>query len=445
MSDNKGAVKDNTNDNSPDAPTSLPPPAKKIKAGIIDQDSLTSKPIILIVGAGFGGLGTARQLIKNGGTQKFHIILLDSRDYFTIGGLWQFVWNGRLPTMDVVRFPLRDAQLEGIDLRTRTSVQHWQPQHQTVELDDGSILSYQHLVLACGVLSDPTSIPGIENHVNICSEDMVPQQGKELQQLIAKAKTEKVTFVLGISFYPYKCPPAPFEITFLVDEALRNANVRDNVRMCMTCPVDWPMPPATKQPFLDELKGRNIEFISDRVMDKVEGNTIHFESGHCLDFTTLWSVWPIRVPDFVKEAIPLNSSGFVTVEDKVINSIPNVPNSYVIGDCCTVPYGPSGDCFALPKAGEFAWRMAESVADALVDDRKPANRKGECVAEAGFNKGLVLKQNLSDVCNDPVSGLPEVKVGTTNKGTDIKIGWVNRYLKEIFGDRVKPFELNGTR
>jgi sulfide:quinone oxidoreductase len=59
----------------------------------------------------------------------------------------------------------------------------------------------------------------------------VAKQKKDLEDLAAKAKTEKVTFCLAISVTPYKCPPAPYELTLLVDEYFRKAGVRDNVRV----------------------------------------------------------------------------------------------------------------------------------------------------------------------------------------------------------------------
>jgi sulfide:quinone oxidoreductase len=393
---------------------------------------VATRPTVLILGAGFGGLGTAKELIKNGGTKKYNVILVDTKDYFTIGGLWQFVWNDRL-TMDQVKWPLKDAYLPGVQVKTCTTVRKWEPADSMVTFRDGKTLKYDHIVLACGVVPDHSKVPGMQNHLNICTESTVLRQKLELKELIEKAKTQKVTFCLAISSNPYKCPPAPFELAFIVDETLRNANVRDNVRVCLVCPVDWPMPPVTQAPITKEMTERNIEFISEKVMTKIEGKTLHFKSGDTLDdIDLLWTTWSLRAPDFVKNAVPLNPKGFVTVESKITNTIPNVPNGYVIGDCCAVPFG---NGFALPKAGEFAWRMGKSVADALMTEKvQSADRAAECTAEAGFNKGFILKPNFSDVCNIK-DGKPKMEIIATDKGTDGKIAWANEYLKEIFADK----------
>eukprot|EP00551_Chaetoceros_affinis_P003854 CAMPEP_0203635558 /NCGR_PEP_ID=MMETSP0088-20131115/2319_1 /ASSEMBLY_ACC=CAM_ASM_001087 /TAXON_ID=426623 /ORGANISM="Chaetoceros affinis, Strain CCMP159" /LENGTH=409 /DNA_ID=CAMNT_0050489475 /DNA_START=29 /DNA_END=1255 /DNA_ORIENTATION=- len=396
-------------------------------------ESQVSKPTVLIIGGGFGGLGCAVQLVKNGGAKDKNVILVEKNEYFSIGGMWQFVWNSRLQ-MEDVKWPLKKANLPGIDVRTKTAVSKWIPNENKVILSNKKEIKYQHIVVSCGVVADPKDVPGIENTVNICSESHVERQKKEMKELVEKAKTEKVTFCLAISVNPYKCPPAPYELTFLVDEYLRNAGVRDNARVILTAPVDWTMPPNTKPVILEAFKEQDIEFMPNKALEKVENNKLFFKDGSDpLECTTLWSIWPIRAPDFVQEAgLDINAKGTVNVENKVTNTIPNVPGAHIIGDACRVPFGQAG----LPKAGEFAWKMGVSVADAISGKTNPADRKGNCAAEAGFGKGFILTPNFSDVCNDPENGKPKVGIEKTEKGTALKVDWCNEYLKEIFGENV---------
>lgn len=199
------------------------------------QELMTSleedKPVVLIVGAGFGGLGCARQLVKNGATENFRVVLVERKDYFTIGAMWQFVWNSRLESLVDTQWPLQDANLPGVDLKLHTTITEWLPLEKKVRLLDGTDLAYDHIVVACGVVPDPVPVPGLETVVNICSENHVERQQQELEVLVEKAKSEKVTFGLAISAVPYKCPPAPYEFCLLVDEYVRKAGVRDNVRI----------------------------------------------------------------------------------------------------------------------------------------------------------------------------------------------------------------------
>lgn len=408
-----------------------------------------NKPIVLIIGGGFGGLSTAKQLIKNGATAQYKVVMVEAKDYFSIGGMWQFIWNSRIKDMNDVRWPLNKAILPGVDLRLNTTVTEWLPEEKKVIFDNGKTLTYHAVVLACGAVGDPSSIPGIENHVNICSENHVSRQKEEMNQLVEDAKAvsggEKLVFCLSIAVNPYKCPPAPYELVFLVDEYLRNANVREYVRVIITCPVDWTMPPNTKPIFMEAFEEKGIEFVPHKQLEKVEDGKIFFKDGSDeLEFHTLWTVWPIRAPDFVKNAggggvIQINPKGTVTVGDKVTNTIPKLDDSYIIGDACSVPFGAKG---GVPKAGEFAWQMGISVGDAINSEVNPAIRSGKCTAEAGFGKGFILTPDFSDVCNDPENGRPRVGIEATDEGSSQKVEWCNEYLREIFGDNVKPVKLD---
>ena len=189
------------------------------------------KPTVLIVGASFGGLGCARRLMETGAaTNKVsrHSCGKERRT-FTIGGLWQFVWTHRLQLSDV-EFPLSNANLAGIDVRLGNIIKKWNVVEKHIDMDDESILPYDYIVMACGIVPDPTPIPGIERHVNICSFDTVARQQEEAQDLIHRAKTSPQTFVLAIGDVPYKCPPAPFELTFMLDEMLTKAQVREQCK-----------------------------------------------------------------------------------------------------------------------------------------------------------------------------------------------------------------------
>lgn len=399
----------------------------------------STKPTVLIVGASFGGLGCAGRLLENGGSDKFNIILVETKDWFTIGGLWQFVWTNRL-TMDQIVFSLKDANLPGIDVRLKTKIVKWNVNEKQVILEDASKIPYDYIVMACGIVPDAKPIPGIENHVNICSFDTVSRQQKDARDLLQQAKSCKQTFVLAIGDVPYKCPPAPFELTFMLDEMLTKAGVRDNVRMVITCPIDWPMPhPQSPEMFQKEMQSRNIEYLPMHEMVKVEKNTVHYKNDVTLEASLLWTVYPIRAPDFIQEALPTNDKGTITVDNVATNTISNVKNAYAIGDCCRVEYD---NDITVPKAGEFAWKMGVSVADALVSGETPTvDRLGACVAEIGFGKGIELRSDFSDATNKK-GEQPDFHVGESTQGEAEKVAWVNSYLKRIFGDKAETLELS---
>ena len=105
---------------------------------------------VVIIGAGFGGLGAAQNLVGS----ACDVTMVDAKDWFTIGGTWQYAWSGRV-SKEATTWPLEDAReaLKGIDMRLNTEVASLDLAGKAVVLKDGTSLPYDHLVLAPGAVS----------------------------------------------------------------------------------------------------------------------------------------------------------------------------------------------------------------------------------------------------------------------------------------------------
>jgi sulfide:quinone oxidoreductase len=58
-----------------------------------------------------------------------------------------------------------------------------------------------------------------------------------------KRKLQEITegtILVSICDVPYKCPPSPFEIAFLIHEVLSERGIRDKVRIVVTSPIGFP-------------------------------------------------------------------------------------------------------------------------------------------------------------------------------------------------------------
>ena len=76
-----------------------------------DDVKTTNKPLVVIVGASFGGLGCWHQIKQQQLQQQqlqqqqhhqkndtpFRVLLLDQSHEFSVGGTWQFAWTNRIP------------------------------------------------------------------------------------------------------------------------------------------------------------------------------------------------------------------------------------------------------------------------------------------------------------------------------------------------------------
>lgn len=425
------------------------------------------KPVLVIVGASFGGFGVVWQLRENEAIDAYEVVVLSSQDQFSIGGTWQFAWNNRLP-LDRLIHSLHDANWDGVKkVLLKKSVSSWNIDQKQLILDDQSCLTYDKLVLAVGVEYDAEVFPGLSSYPNICSLQHVERMQEELQLLIQRAKESKeiLTFVMVISRVPYKCPPAPIEVLCLVDEALHHANARENVRLVLTCPVEWPMPLATRLIFLEQMNKRRIEYLAMHALERIDVNTNHISflgKKKSLKADMIWSMYPIQAPHFCREAlkpIQKNSSLFIKVANRQTFAIENVPDAYAIGDCAEVICLEKLQAMvparfrlkiAFPKNGEFSWKMGVAVADALHAQLgrvpiKNIDMSGACVAELGrHGEGINAQPDFSDACNTE-DGEPTFHAQLIDPqyqtAAVYKVSWVNGYLSKIFGNNAQLLKL----
>lgn len=117
-----------------------------------------SKPRVVILGAGFGGLNAARGLAG-----KADVTVVDRHNFQTFLPLLYQVSTAGLAADHVVH-PVRGA-LRGTGIKFRMgspiSVDH---KNKTVKLDSSEVLEFDHLIVALGSATTDFGIPGVSEH-----------------------------------------------------------------------------------------------------------------------------------------------------------------------------------------------------------------------------------------------------------------------------------------
>ena len=115
---------------------------------------------MVIVGAGFAGIECAKALAG----KPVDVTVVDRDNFHTFRALLYQVATSALAATDVV-FPVRGILRHGPNLAFRNaSVVGVDWQRRAVELDDGDVLAFDHLVLAVGAVSNFMGVPGAEEH-----------------------------------------------------------------------------------------------------------------------------------------------------------------------------------------------------------------------------------------------------------------------------------------
>ena len=304
---------------------------------------------MLVLGAGFGGLELSTRLSEQLGDQV-DITLIDRADAFVFGFSKLDVMFGKR-TADAVRMPYGDLTTPHVRFR-QESVTSIDPERRRV-VTDLDAYEADYLVVALGADYDIAATPGLAEAGN----EFYSVAGAEtLRDVLPSFSAGNA--IVGVCGAPFKCPPAPSEAAFLLDESLRERGVRDEVTIRVVMPFGAPIPPSpsTSEAILAGFDERGIAFVPDRRVVSLDPGTREavLDDGTRLPYDLFLGVPVHRVPAVV-EASGMAEDGWITVDPRSLAT--RFPGVYAVGDVTSV---------GTPKAGVFAERQAGVVADHLV-------------------------------------------------------------------------------
>ena len=344
---------------------------------------------VVILGAGFGGLELATRLSETIG-DTVRVTLFDRNDSFYFGFSKLEVMLGR-QSADDVRLHYRDFAKDGVEFRQET-VTGVNPAARRVTTDAGSY-DADFVVVALGADYDFAATPGFEQG----GHEYYSLAGAErLRDALADFKGGKV--LVSVLGQPFKCPPAPFEGSFLLHEHFTQQGIRDSVEMATTFPMARPVPVTgeVSQMFRDGLAARNIKELPERLVAGIDPatRTAQLASGETLPYDLFVGIPIHRAPVALADT-GLAVNNWVPVEQSNLRT--RFPGVYALGDVCTGPR-------TVPKAGIFAEAAARVVADdiaaTIAGAEPPAPFEGSGVCYAEFGGGLVSKVEVSFLRGD---------------------------------------------
>ena len=202
---------------------------------------------VVVLGAGVAGHTAALHLRRMLGKGDSVTVVTPNSDYNWIpSNIW--VGVGQMTEKQVV-FPLKPiynrkrvnyVQARAVGIHPHGDADTPRGFVDIVSTEKGSQgkegrIQYDYLVNATGpkLRFEATEGLGPDNGytVSVCTADHAVHAAKELDKLIERAATEKVTAVVGTGHGTCTCEGAAFEYAFNVDDKLRKAGVRDNVRL----------------------------------------------------------------------------------------------------------------------------------------------------------------------------------------------------------------------
>jgi sulfide:quinone oxidoreductase len=254
-----------------------------------------------------------------------------------------------------------------------------------VALEHGSSLPFDYLVVATGSRLVRDSVPGLMEG----SYDFYSMEGAlRLREALRAFRGGRIK--VGVAGIPYKCPPAPVEFVFMVDQYLRRRGIRQRSEITLLSPLNraFTIESASKvvQPIM-ERRGIQLEtFFNVEAVDP-EARTVTSLEGDKADYDLLVLVPPHRGQRVV-EASGLGDAGGWIPTDRMTLQANDQDNVFAIGDATNLPISKSG------STAHFEAPVVASRIASLVHGTAPrANYGGRvmCFLETGDGKATALR------------------------------------------------------
>ncbi|CAN7668337.1 FAD/NAD(P)-binding oxidoreductase [Mesorhizobium amorphae] len=308
----------------------------------------TSKPRVLVLGAGFGGLELTTLLSETFGAD-IDVTLIDKSDAFVFGFSKLDVMFGH-KTADAVRMPYRNFVKPGVRL-LRQTVTAIDAEERRVTTD-GGVHEADFLIVALGADYDFDATPGLAG----ANEFYTVAGAERLRDVLPTFTGGKA--LVGVCGAPYKCPPAPSECALMLHDYLVTRGVRGACEISFVLPLPSPVPPSpeTSRALVAAFVERNIGFIPGRRVASIDNarKVAILDDGVEMQFDLFLGVPRHRVPDVVIDS-GMAENGWIPVNPRTLET--RYPGVYAVGD---------GANTGTPKAGVFAEGAARAVASDLI-------------------------------------------------------------------------------
>ena len=360
---------------------------------------------VVVLGGGVGGTLTAnlvaRKLKKLIAAGEAQVTVVDATGAHAYQPGYMYIAMGNERAEKLVK-PERSLLDRNIELVVDT-VARIDTSVRSVTLGSGQTLGYEHLVIATGSRIVPEELPNFDAEAQ---HFYSAEAAARLRVALDSFTGGKI--VIGIAGIPYKCPPAPLEVAFLVESELRERGLRDKTEITFLSPINRAFTIESVSdmatPIFEE-KGIRLELLAGVGEIDAERKVVITDAFEEHPYDLLICVPPHRGAQVVVDSGLAPKSGWLptdrhTLQVKTIakpapgqadEDIPRYPNVYALGDATDLP---------LSKAGSTAHFEAPIVAErvaAAVEGREPEGKEASytgkvmCFFEVGDGKGTLLQ------------------------------------------------------
>lgn len=358
---------------------------------------------VLVLGSNFGGL-TAALSIKHELSGDVDVTVLSDRDFFLYNPSLIWLPFGSRKREDITFKVAPTFAAHGVEFIQKAAAKIEPDLNQVIDID-GTVHSYDYLVIATGTKNDWGRVEGLQdNSGTIVTIDDAEKSGQQWRKFLDNPGDIVIGATQGAS-----CFGAAYEYLFNVSYQLRKAGIKKQVKMTF----------VTAEPYLGHfgidgmptgkfmvnmfMKKENIEGIPNATMEYVGPDSVKLTDGRELPYKYSMIVPPFLGVDAVRECTKIsNPAGFVNVRDTYQTEA--YDNVYAIGLAAAVKMPWTTPVpIGIPKTGFPTETQAHAAAKNIAAQVKglPASIEkpfGEipavCIMDAGNNGIMLLADHM---------------------------------------------------
>jgi len=405
---------------------------------------------IAVIGAGLGGITQVYELRRELGKGHDIVLIGDSDSFeFTPSNPWVAV-GWRRPEQVTVDLPVIMKKL-GIRF-SGVGVRRLHPDENRLELNDGSSIDYDYLVIATGAKPAFEEVPGLGPHggftQSVCKTGHAGLSFADFEKLAA----DPGPVVIGAAPMASCFGPA-YEYAFILDTELKKRKIRDKVPMYFVTPEPYVGHLGldgvgdTKSLMESELRDRHIKWTTNARITAVEDGKVFFtevdEDGndrkqHELPFRHSMILPAFKGVDAVAGIEGLtNPRGFILIDEYQRN--PKYTNIYSVGVCVAIPpVGATPVPTGAPKTGY----MIESMVTAATHNIRHAIAGGPPEARGTWSAVCLADFGDTGVAFVAVPQIPPRNTNWSSQGKWVhlaKVAYEKYFLHKVRHGKAEPY------
>ena len=317
---------------------------------------------ILIIGGGTAGIMTAAQLIR--GDKNLEIAIVEPSDTHYYQPAWTLVGAGTYDYKKTAR--LMESLIPKGVTWVKDYATGFDPENNKITTKNNADISYNYLVVAPGLIMDPTLIEGLPEAMEkgvVCSNYTDPEHTWET---IKNFKGGNALFTQPTT--PIKCGGAPQKTAYLAADYFRRQGLANKTNVIFATPgtVIFGVKEIRNtlrkvidrygihfKPFYAPFKidaEKKIAYFNHTAPEENKcivnednelGERITGETVISIPFDMLHLAPPQRPPDFVLESQLVNDAGWLDVDHNSMQHT-KFPNIFGLGDVAALPTAKTG-------------------------------------------------------------------------------------------------------